>query len=122
MILNGPKLARLPASTFKIVNTIVGLETGIIISDTSLFLWDGRARRLKQWDKNLTLAQAFKVSCVPCYQELARGVGYDRMKLKMESFKYGEMVFDTSSIDRFWLEGESKISQFGQIELFAKVQ
>ncbi len=111
---------RLPASTFKIPNTIVGLETGIVISDTSVFIWDGEPRRMKQWEANLSLREAFKYSCVPCYQEVARKVGVDRMRLKMDSFNYGNMVFDSTTIDKFWLEGESKISQFEQIEFLQK--
>jgi beta-lactamase class D len=39
----------LPASTFKITNSIIGLETGVIENDSVIFKWDGE----KQWSKKL---------------------------------------------------------------------
>ncbi|HLO89566.1 MAG TPA: class D beta-lactamase [Lentimicrobium sp.] len=106
----------LPASTFKIPNSIIALETGVISSDSSILKWDGKPRRLKAWEQDLTLRDAFKVSCVPCYQEIARKIGVKRMREYLDKLQYPGMVFDTSSIDRFWLEGDSKISQMQQIE------
>jgi len=106
----------LPASTFKIPNSIIALETGVIESDSALIKWDGQARRLKVWEKDLLFSEAFHVSCVPCYQEIARKIGTMQMKEYLNKFDYGSMVVDSSNIDIFWLEGESKISQFGQID------
>ena len=34
----------LPASTFKIANSIIGLETGVIEHDSVLFKWDGEKK------------------------------------------------------------------------------
>ena len=36
----------LPASTFKIPNSIIALETGVVENDSTLFKWDGEKRRL----------------------------------------------------------------------------
>jgi len=65
----------LPASTFKIPNSIIALETGIVEDDSTLFKWDGEKRYLKNWEQDLTFKQAFHYSCVPCYQEVARKIG-----------------------------------------------
>jgi beta-lactamase class D len=105
----------LPASTFKIPNTIIALETGVMASDSAVIKWDGEKRRLKEWERDLTLRDAFHVSCVPCYQVIARSIGVERMNDYLSRFEYGLMVVDSASIDRFWLEGDSKISQFEQI-------
>lgn len=43
-----------PASTFKIPNSIIALETGVLESDTSVFKWDGAPRRQAKWEKDLT--------------------------------------------------------------------
>lgn len=104
-----------PASTFKIPNSIIALETGVLESDTSVFRWDGAPRRQAKWEKDLTLKEAFQVSCVPCYQEVARKVGHDRMRNMLDKMKYPGMVFDSTTIDNFWLEGASEITQFEQI-------
>src|SRR5690606_2323226 len=37
----------LPASTFKIVNTLIGLETGAITDDSMVIRWDGVRREVK---------------------------------------------------------------------------
>lgn len=113
-------VGRLPASTFKIANSIVALETGVVDNDSTLFKWDRKRRRLKAWEQDLIFRDAFHLSCVPCYQEIARKIGVSSMQSYLEKFEYGKMVVDSSNIDLFWLEGESKISQFEQISFLKK--
>jgi beta-lactamase class D len=113
-------LGHLPASTFKIPNSIIALETGVIDSDSTLIPWDGQPRRLPQWEKDLYFREAFHVSCVPCYQEIARKIGVQRMQENLEKLGYGDMVVDSSTIDLFWLEGESMISPFQQVDFLRR--
>jgi beta-lactamase class D len=115
------KTGFLPASTFKIPNSIIALQTGVAKDDSTIFKWDGEEKWNKNWEKDLTLKEAFKVSCVPCYQEIARKIGYKRMKANLQKLQYGSMVFDNNSLDMFWLEGDSKITQFQQIEFLKKL-
>lgn len=110
----------LPASTFKIPNSLIGLETGVVDYDTTIFRWDGKKRRLKTWEKDMKLQEAFHASCVPCYQEIARRTGVERMRVFLDTLNYGNMVFDTTTIDLFWLEGNSKISAVQQIEFLKR--
>jgi beta-lactamase class D len=109
-----------PASTFKIPNSIIALETGVLESDASVFKWDGKPRRQAKWEKDLTLKEAFQVSCVPCYQEVARKVGLERMRNMLDKLKYPGMIFDSATIDNFWLEGPSEITQFEQIDFLER--
>ncbi|KPM46683.1 penicillin-binding transpeptidase domain-containing protein [Jiulongibacter sediminis] len=111
----------LPASTFKIANSIQALENGIVENDSTMFYWDGQPRYLKSWEEDLTFHQAFQRSCVPCYQEIARETGVERMRQTLEKIGYPGMVFDSSTIDNFWLEGDSRISQFQQIEFLKRL-
>ena len=62
----------LPASTFKIVNSLIGLETGVISDEKMVIKWDGIKRWNEDWNKDLTMEEAFKVSSVNYYQEVAR--------------------------------------------------
>ncbi|MEO8171842.1 MAG: penicillin-binding transpeptidase domain-containing protein, partial [Sediminibacterium sp.] len=77
--------AFLPASTFKIVNSLIGLETGKISNEKMIIKWDGIVRTFpggdtaKAWNNDLTMEEAFKVSAVPYYQEVARRIGKDTM-------------------------------------------
>ncbi|HKO76844.1 MAG TPA: class D beta-lactamase [Flavobacterium sp.] len=115
------KMGIIPASTFKIPNSIIALETGVIQNDSVIFKWDGEKRNFKKWEQDLTFKQAFQVSCVPCYQEIARKVGVKRMKSYLKKLNYPGMVFDTLTIDNFWLQGKSKISQMQQIDFLERL-
>jgi beta-lactamase class D len=115
------KTGIIPASTFKIPNSIIALETGVIQNDSVIFKWNGEKRNFKKWEKDLTFKEAFQVSCVPCYQEVARKIGVKRMKFYLKKLNYPGMVFDTLTIDNFWLQGKSKISQMQQIDFLERL-
>lgn len=114
------EVGRLPASTYKIPHSLIALETGVVEDDSTLFEWDGEPRRLKMWEADLIFRQAFHKSCVPCYQEIARTVGRERMQHYVDTLQYGNMVITDSTIDLFWLIGDSKISQFEQIDFLSR--
>jgi len=110
----------LPASTFKITNSIIALETGVIENDSTLFKWNGEKRWLPVWEQDLMFRDAFQVSCVPCYQEVARKIGEKRMNEYLKKLNYGNMVVDSTNIDVFWLEGESRITMNQQLDFLAR--
>ena len=56
---------RLPASTFKIPNSIIALELGIMEDDSTMIYWDGEPRYQKRWEQDLLFRNAFHFSCVP---------------------------------------------------------
>ena len=106
----------LPASTFKIVNSLIGLETGKITDEKMIIKWDSIKRWNEDWNKDLTMEEAFKVSAVPYYQEVARRVGRDTMKLWIDSLHYGNININ-GPIDSFWLNNTLKISPDEQLGL-----
>lgn len=114
-----------PCSTFKIWNTAIGLETGILSDpDAPFWKWDGKKYWLDAWNRDLTLREAFAVSCVPGYQELARQIGRERMDEYLEKLGYGNG--DTSSgLDVFWLPEPGRkalvISPEEQAQLLARL-
>ncbi|MBK9331066.1 MAG: class D beta-lactamase [Ignavibacteria bacterium] len=110
----------LPASTFKIVNSVIAIEAGMVESDSTVFKWNGVKRMLPEWEQDMILKDAFHYSCVPCYQEIAVKIGPERMARYLKAFEYGNMIMDSSNIDEFWLRGDSKISQRGQINFLKK--
>ena len=111
----------LPASTFKIPNSIIALETGVAKNDSTIFKWDGESRYLKIWEQDLTFKEAFHYSCVPCYQEVARKIGVDRMKSNLAKLNFGSMDVNETTLDNFWLQGKSKINQFQQIDFLKRL-
>jgi len=101
--------AFLPASTFKIVNSLIGLQTGKITNDSMVIKWDGIERPVKEWNKDLSMYEAFRVSAVPYYQEVARRIGKDTMQFWLDSISYGTKKI-TTRIDTFWLDNSLKIT------------
>jgi beta-lactamase class D len=92
-----------PCSTFKIWNTLIGLETGKLSSvDAPFYKWDEVTRSIPEWNRNLTLREAFQVSCVPAFQALARQIGAQPMKEWIDKIGYGDRNLK-AGIDVFWL-------------------
>lgn len=107
-----------PASTFKICNSLIGLETGVIPDEHFVLKWDGKFRDNLNWDKDNDLASAFKYSTVWYYQELARRAGKEKMQYWLTKAHYGnEQIGD--EVDMFWLNGRLKTTPEKQI-LFLK--
>jgi beta-lactamase class D len=121
----------LPASTFKIVNSLIGLQTGVITNESMVIPWDHVVRSDTNWNKDLTMEEAFKVSAVPYYQEVARRIGRDTMQHWLDSLGYaskygraviGHNILDSyNDIDSFWLDNSIKITADEQLGLVKKL-
>lgn len=107
-----------PASTFKIPNTLIALKADVVTSKESPFTWDGTAKGRDAWNKDHTLESAFRVSCVWCYQEIARNVGSERYVVDLAGLNYGNQEIG-ERVDMFWLNGDLKISAAEQIEFLS---
>ncbi len=111
----------LPASTFKIANTLIGLETGILQDENTRMKWDGVRRNIAAWNQDHTLQSAFQASCVPCYRELARRIGLERMQTFVKKARYGHMDIHADNLDMFWLTGKSRISPVEEIDFLRRI-
>lgn len=112
----------LPASTFKIPNSLIALETGVVADpDKDIFKWDGKTYAIKEWDKDHTLRSAIAASAVPVYQEIARRIGADRMQAYLDRLAYGNRDIG-GGIDRFWLSGAMRISPLQQIDFLDRLR
>lgn len=104
----------LPGATFNIVNAMIGLETGVITDEKMVIKWDGIKWENEAWNKDLTMTDAFKAGAVPYFQEVARRIGKDTMKIWIDSLGYGNKNIH-SNIDSFWLNNAIKISADEQL-------
>ena len=110
----------LPASTFKIVNALIGLQTGVITNDSMVIKWDGVQRAFPQWNKDLSMYEAFRASAVPYFQEVARRIGRDTMQRWLDSLSYGTKKI-TTRIDTFWLDNSLKIKPDEELGLVKRL-
>ncbi|HOI29154.1 MAG TPA: class D beta-lactamase [Melioribacteraceae bacterium] len=121
LTINGERAALrfTPASTFKIPNSLIGLETGIIKDENFIIAWDGNKRWNQEWNRDHTLGSAIKLSVVPYYQELARRVGKEKMERFLSLMDYGNKTIG-ERVDSFWLDGSLVISADEQIDFMKK--
>lgn len=108
-----------PASTFKIMNSLIALETNVALDENLIIPWDGVARR-PEWDKDMNLREAFKVSCVPYYQALARKIGKVDMQKWIDTVKYGNKRTGPN-VDDFWLNDTLQITPDEQVGFIKKL-
>lgn len=119
---NGPATERalLPASTFKVFNSLVGLECGAVKDEREIIKWDGVKREREALNRDHHLRSAFKNSVVWFYQEIARRVGQERMQRYINEVGYGNRNIGPA-IDTFWLEGDMRISARQQVDFLTKL-
>lgn len=114
--------AILPASTYKIPNSVIALETGVVGDpDKDVFKWDGVTRSFPAWNKDHTLRSAIAASAVPVYQEIARRIGEARMQKYVNELDYGNKNIG-GGIDRFWLTGDLRIDPMQQIDFLDRLR
>jgi len=109
-----------PASTFKIANSLIGLDVGAVKGVDEVLPYGGGPQRLKHWEQDMNLRDAIKASNVPVYQELARRIGLERIRDGVKKFGYGNMEIGHVA-DRFWLEGPLAISAVEQTEYLGRL-
>ena len=114
--------AQLPASTFKIPNSLIALETGVVTDpDKDIFKWDGVTRSIEAWNKDHTMRSAIAASAVPVYQEIARRIGQERMQKYVDLFEYGNRNIG-GGIDQFWLTGALRIDPVQQVDFVDRLR
>ncbi|EOE7427113.1 OXA-24 family carbapenem-hydrolyzing class D beta-lactamase [Acinetobacter baumannii] len=102
-----------PASTFKMLNALIGLENHKATTN-EIFKWDGKKRTYPMWEKDMTLGEAMALSAVPVYQELARRTGLELMQKEVKRVNFGNTNIGTQ-VDYFWLVGPLKITPVQEV-------
>lgn len=104
----------LPASTFKVFNALVALETGVVTDPDSVFVWDGETRTVEAWNRDHTLRSGMEFSVVWLYQRIARDVGRERYLAAFARQPYGTGTVGPD-VDLFWLDNSLRISADEQV-------
>lgn len=113
-----------PASTFKIFNSLAGLDSGVIPDTSYVIPWDSVQRgKYAPWHRANSMKSAFRYSVVWYYQELARRVSNKQMKKYLSRNNYGNQDIG-DKIDEFWLAdkgGKLRITMEEQIAFLQKL-
>jgi beta-lactamase class D len=115
-----------PFSTFKIANSLIALDSGVVKNTQHLLTFDINKYPIKKWwpqrwyKTPLTLTKAFEYSAVPIYQQIANDIGSTKMQHYIDRFDYGNKNIN-DHIDSFWLNEALKISAKEQVRFLQKI-
>ena len=110
----------IPASTFKIANSLIGLQVGAVKNVDEVLPYGGAPQPFKEWERDMPLREAIRASSVPVYQELARRIGLPRMREWVGRLDYGNGEVG-EVVDRFWLDGPLRISAVELVRFLARL-
>lgn len=109
-----------PASTFKIANTMIGLSVGAVANVDEVLPYGGEPQPFKSWERDMSLREAIALSNATIYQVLARRIGLERMREYVTALGYGNADIGTR-VDTFWLVGPLEISAVEQTRFLTRL-
>jgi beta-lactamase class D/beta-lactamase regulating signal transducer with metallopeptidase domain len=115
-----PALARArlaPASTYKMVIALLGLEAHVISPETVL-PWDGRVHEVPGWNRPLDLAGAMRTSATWYFQAIERKLDRAAVGKALANLRYGNQAQATAD---YWLDGSLAISALEQVDFLTRL-
>jgi beta-lactamase class D len=109
-----------PASTFKIPNSLIALETGAVKDIDEILPYGGGTYKRKEWERDMNLRDAIRVSHLPIYRGVARRIGLARMNEWIARLHYGNETLGTE-VDQFWVNDKLQISAVEQVRFLARL-
>lgn len=118
------KKAYPPDSTFQIVESLMALECSIAQDAQHIIKWNGNASSTPQWDKDMSLVQAFSESSAPQFETLRKEIGAERTIFFLDRFSYCQHSLDSTLSDKlnsFWRNGDIKLSSYDQVHFLNNI-
>lgn len=117
--------AMLPASTFKVINILIALETGTIKDENEIVKWPGSTDTVKYGYRpeiyhDISVKEAFEVSAGWAFVELAKKIDRKVYRHYLDACGYGNHNLTEAGAD-FWNFGAFGISPRNQVEFLIKV-
>lgn len=118
-------VASLPASTFKILHSLIALEYKAVADENEIIKWDGVDKthfgvRVPAWNKDTDLKTAYKNSTVWYYVELAKRLGRGLYPGILKACDFGNGVLTEEGID-FWNYGDFAVTPVNQITFLVRL-
>lgn len=119
------EVASLPASTFKIINSLVALEYNAVQDENEVFKWDGEPKlhlgtAVSVWNKDTDMKNAYKNSTIWFYVEVAKRIERSLYKKILKKCRYGNGNYTEKGTD-FWNYGDFAITPKNQIDFLIKL-
>jgi beta-lactamase class D len=102
-----------PASTFKVMGALIGLETAVAPDETFVIPWDGIVRR-DTCSRDMNMRDAFRISCYNYFKGIADKVGQKTLQSYLDTVNYGNKELG-KEFDAAWINGTLKISADEQV-------
>ena len=120
------KKGSLPASTFKIINSLIGLEEKVVKGKNDTIRWDGQPKYFKtfkiaNWNKDNDMEMAFKNSTIWYYEEISKQIKKRKYKRYLKKSRYSDREIESGQGNDFWNYGNLKVTPTNQIELLVKL-
>lgn len=115
----------LPASTFKILNSLIALETKAVKDENEILKWDKTDKKffgksMDAWNKDTNLKNAYKNSTIWFYVEMAKKIGRKKYRKYLNEINYGNKNITHKGTD-FWNYGEFGITPKQQVDFRIKL-
>ena len=119
------KIERVPASTFKIINMLIALETNTIKDENAVVKWSGLIDTIKYGYRpdiyrDISVKEAFQVSAGWAFIELAKKIDRSTYQKFLGESGYGNVDLTEKGED-FWNFGAMGISPINQVEFLKRL-
>ena len=123
---------RSPCSTFKILSSLIGLETGGIDPQDSTRAWSGETFWNADWNRDIGFPDAFRTSCVWYFREVIDEIGKETMQAELDRLSYGNCDLSdwegrqntnnkNPALTGFWIESSLRISPVEQVQVLERI-
>lgn len=111
-----------PASTFKVMLSLIALETGALRGADEIVKWDGKPYPDRpQWQKDMALREAMRTSSENYFGTLATRVGHERLAEWVKLVGYGNGRVGTNP-PRVWHDGVLTVTAQQQLAFIDRLR
>lgn len=121
-----------PCSTFKIISSYLALSENLITEENSSIKWNKTRYHMSDWNKDMTIKEAFKVSCVWYFRRLIDRLPQAKVQTTLNKLEYGNKDIsdwkgdlntnaNRPELKGFWIESSLQISPMEQVRALEKI-
>lgn len=114
------KTGFIPASTSKVIHSLIFLDSGALKDENETLKWDGVKRSIESWNQDHNLRTAFKVSAVWFYLETSKRMTRETMQKYYDLSNYGNRNPNGFG-EAYWVKGDLRVTPREQVEFLVRL-